>query len=326
MVERVLAVIPSLNEEKFIEGPLRMLLAASRTLPMRIVIADGGSTDRTQEIVQDFAKQNPNLVFISYPKKRQGPATNETVKAYGDGIEYLIRIDAHANYPEDYCQRLVEEADSMKAASVVVAMHTMGITPFQKAVAAAQNSRLGNGGSAHRLVGQEGMWIDHGHHALMRIDAFRAVGGYDETFLLNEDAELDTRLGKAGYKIWLTGKTSLIYYPRGEPDKLFKQYRDYGKGRAHTIIKHRVWPKLRHLLPAAVLPAAVLGLFGPFYWLAYVPVYTWIAVCLGYGVVLAIKAGDVQIAMAGPAVLIMHSAWSIGFWSEVLRSFRERGK
>ena len=33
----------------------------------------------------------------------------------------------------------------------------------------------------------------------MRIAAFRGVGGYDESFSHNEDAELDYRLRQAGY-------------------------------------------------------------------------------------------------------------------------------
>ena len=41
----------------------------------------------------------------------------------------------------------------------------------------------------------------------MRIAAFRAVGGYDESFSHNEDAELDYRLRQAGYRIWMTDKT-----------------------------------------------------------------------------------------------------------------------
>jgi hypothetical protein len=57
---------------------------------------------------------------------------------------------------------------------------------------------------AHRARGQ-GAFVDHGHHALMSIAAFRAVGGYDPDFAHNEDAELDHRLRAAGYDIWLTG-------------------------------------------------------------------------------------------------------------------------
>ena len=64
--------------------------------------------------------------------------------------------------------------------SVVVSMLTSGSGAVQKAVAAAQNSKLGTGGSKHRHL-SAGEWVDHGHHALMRISAFTAVGGYDET-------------------------------------------------------------------------------------------------------------------------------------------------
>src|ERR1700742_763536 len=110
MPERVLAVIPCLNEEKYLDSLLRMLLAASRDLPMRIVVADGGSTDTSPRIAQEFVKQNTNIFFFVHPKQRQGAGINAAVEAYGNGIEYLIRIDAHAEYPADYCQRLVEEA------------------------------------------------------------------------------------------------------------------------------------------------------------------------------------------------------------------------
>ena len=69
--------------------------------------------------------------------------------------------------------------------------------------------------AARRIAqGAKGHWTDHGHHALMRVAAFRAVGGYDESFSHNEDAELDYRLRAAGYRIWMTDKTFMVYYPR----------------------------------------------------------------------------------------------------------------
>ena len=82
----------------------------------------------------------------------------------------------------------------------------------------AQNSKLGNGGSKHR-EGGKGHWTDHGHHALMRISAFASVGGYDETFSHNEDAEYDERVVSAGGRIYLakdalsTGAAVRAMYP-----------------------------------------------------------------------------------------------------------------
>ena len=48
------------------------------------------------------------------------------------------------------------------------------------------------GGAAHRRLSGGG-WVDHGHHALFALSKFRALRGYDEAFLANEDAEFDVR-------------------------------------------------------------------------------------------------------------------------------------
>lgn len=314
MSERILAVIPCLNEERTIGALAEQLATTNSDLSMRIIITDGGSRDRTPQIAQDLAKRHPNISFLYNPKRLQAAALNLAVSTYGDGAEFLIRIDAHADYPDDYCRVLLDEAVKTGADAVVVAMNTAGKGWFQKAVAAAQNSLLGNGGSAHRNIGGDGMWVDHGHHALMRVEAFRVVEGYDESFSHNEDAELDARLRRAGFKIWLTGKTALTYYPRSSPVALFAQYMRHGYGRARTILKHHAKPKLRQLAPAAVLPAALLALFTPFSWMAALPLFVWIAFCIYYGIILARRANDPALAVAGPAAMIMHFGWSIGFW------------
>ena len=103
---------------------------------------------------------------------------------------------------------------------------------------AAQNSKLGNGGAAHREVGGSG-FIDHGHQALFDLPTFLSFGGYDETFSHNEDAEFDYRLARAGGKIWLCSEAVANYFPRLTPLALAKQYFGHGQGRAQTILKHK---------------------------------------------------------------------------------------
>ena len=314
-----MAVIPCLNEEQNLEKLVLDLLTSNEQLDLQIVIVDGGSTDRTLNVGQDLTAKFPNVVILRNPKRIQSAAINLAVAAYGDRATYLIRIDAHGDYPADYCRILLEEVQSTLASSVVVAMKTAGRGWFQQAAAAAQNSILGNGGSAHRVVGRSGTWTDHGHHALMRIDAFRAVMGYDESFSHNEDAEFDMRLRQAGFKIWLTSRTSLTYHPRSSPAALFRQYVNYGAGRARTILKHRALPKIRQLAPAAVLPAALLALATPVLRAAAVPLLIWAGFCLVYGIVLGLRTKSCAAAASGLAAMIMHVAWSVGFWMSLLR-------
>ncbi|TIX36763.1 MAG: succinoglycan biosynthesis protein exoa, partial [Mesorhizobium sp.] len=203
-------------------------------------------------------------------------------------------------------------------------MLTSGSGMVQKAAAAAQNSRLGTGGSKHRHL-SAGEWVDHGHHAMMRISAFTAVGGYDETFSHNEDAELDYRLRQAGYRIWMTGKTQMVYYPRSSLKGLYFQYLGYGRGRAKNVLKHRMIPKIRQMVPLLVFPVVLLAAFSFVHWLAAVPLLLWASVCLGYGFWTALSQRKPDIALAGVSAMVMHFGWSVGFWLQLLAPRPQRG-
>lgn len=322
MTARTIIVVPTLNEARHIGDLLEALLVEAETLDARIVVADGGSTDGTTDIVRERALSAPRVVLIHNPKRIQSAAINLAVREFGDGADYLIRIDAHGAYPADYCRNLVAEAEERQVGSIVVPMTTVGIAAFQRAVATAQNSAIGTGGSAHR-TGKGSGPVDHGHHALMRVDAFRAVGGYDQSFRFNEDAELDYRLRQAGHTIWLTDRTGMTYYPRSTASGLFKQYFGYGGGRARNILKHRMRPRLRQLVPLAILPVVLLAALSIWHWGFLVPLALWGVGCIALGVHAARKHYPeyampmVLSPLVGLAAMIMHLAWSSGFWAHV---------
>jgi succinoglycan biosynthesis protein ExoA len=331
----VLIVIPCLNEAGFIRGLLDRLHPSAMRLAACIAVVDGGSVDGTATIVERYARDHQHVVLIDNPKRIQSAAVNLAVEKLGQDFEYLIRIDAHGEYPEDYCDRLIDEAVATGADSVVVSMVTSGKGIVQSATAAVQNSKLGTGGSHHRHLDQ-GRWVDHGHHALMRIAAFRAVEGYDETFRHNEDAELDYRLGQAGFRIWLTNRTHMIYFPRSTLGKLYVQYLGYGRGRARNVVKHRVVPKLRQLIPLSVFPVVVAGsaglihlmIYGPKLWNLplVLPAAVWLAACAAFGLRLGLKAGDPKMSVASVSAAVMHFAWSLGFWLQLAAFATGSGK
>jgi succinoglycan biosynthesis protein ExoA len=79
------------------------------------------------------------------------------------------------------------------------------------------------------------------------------------------------------------------------------------------------------MLPLLVAPAVLalamaplVPLIGP---LLALPALAWAALCLGWGVALGLKAGRADVALAGPAAMIMHFAWSAGFWRRLLQDF-----
>jgi succinoglycan biosynthesis protein ExoA len=311
--EPVLVIVPCLNEEEYIENVVTKIAAEADRIDLKVVVADGGSTDRTRSIVQRISDLNPRIILIDNSKRIQAAAVNSAVRKYGENAKFLIRVDAHASYPDRYCETLLNVQARTLADSVVVTMRTAGQTCFQRAAAAAQNSVLGNGGSAHRNATSD-RWVDHGHHALMTINAFTAVDGYDEAFSHNEDAELDVRLINNGFHIYLTSEVQAIYYPRGSFVGLFRQYFNIGRGRARNFLKHRKNTKLRHLILVAVAPAICLMMLSPFAGLCAIPALSWTLLCIGCGVVLGVRGKDACATAAGLAAIAMQAGWSFGFF------------
>ena len=318
----VLIVVPCLNEEAHLPSLLDALVAdAPGAL---VVVADGGSTDRSRAIVTDRAATHPQVRLLDNAKRLQAAGVNVAVQAYGDGRRWLVRVDAHCAYPRSYITTLLTAAQRTGADAVVVPMRTVGRSGFQRAVAAAQNSVLGTGGSPHRHV-REGRFVDHGHHALCRLALFRDVGGYDESFRANEDAELDHRLGLAGGRIWLEPAAAIDYFPRSTIPSLMRQYHAYGRGRAMNLMRHGMPIKLRQMAPLAVPPAVLLALASPVApWLA-IPAAVWALACLLGGVVLAARQRRPAIAAAGVAAMTMHLGWGTGFWRQLLSASAGRG-
>lgn len=315
----VLVVIPCLNEEAHLPRLLERLRADANAA--RIVVADGGSTDRSVEIARRAAEADPRVVLMHNRARIQSAGVNEAVRAQAGAPSLFVRVDAHAAYPEDFLARLVAAQAESGADSVTVSMHAVAAPNacFQRAVAAAQNSRLGTGGSPHREGGAR-VWVDHGHHALFRTEAFLAAGGYDERFSHNEDAELDIRLKAQGARILLAADIRIDYFPRASAAGLARQYFSFGAGRAQTALKHRKPPQPRQLAPAMIAPALALALLAPLSPWAAAPAVAWLTLCLGYGLVLGVRAKSLCACASGFAAAIMHVAWSLGFLRGLTRA------
>jgi succinoglycan biosynthesis protein ExoA len=314
-VEFITIVVPVLNEAAYIEKAIRSLVPSS--VDHEIIVVDGGSSDGTQEIVRRLSGEMPGIRLVDNPARIQAAAVNLGARAADPRSKVFVQADAHCSYPEGFAAAVARALAETGAQSVVVPMRTVGRdTCFQAAAAAAQNSRLGNGGSAHRGKAVSG-WVDHGHHAGFDREAFMALGGYDESFGTNHDAEYDVRLNASGGRVWMLAEAEIVYHPRKTPLSLARQYFRHGYGRASTVIKHGVVPKGRQMAPVA----AFLGCAGGIVLTAIHPGFLAIpasygAACLAAGAVVGRGKGPCGPA-AGLAAMTMHLSWGAGFLARV---------
>jgi GT2 family glycosyltransferase len=254
--------IPCLNEEAHIERCIQDAVAQEYPPEkIEVVVADGGSADRTREVLKVQAARDQRVRWVDNPGRIQARGMNEILRvARGD---VLVRFDAHAEYARDYVLRCVEALHRTGADNVGGAQRAKASTPFQRALCAALDSPLGVGGAAYRSPDKEG-FVDTVFCGAFRRSVFERVGLYDPEAITNEDAELNQRIRAAGGKIYLSREVIAYYYPRKSFRELARQYFRYGQGRARTLLKHRSLITLRPYVPfLTVVGGAMLLIVAP---------------------------------------------------------------
>lgn len=264
----VTIAMPCLDEAGFIETCLRSVRAQTHPSDRtEILVADGGSSDGTREILARLAGEDPRIRVIDNPDRIQAAGLNRIMaEAKGDVI---VRLDVHCEYAPDYVEKCLEVLERTGADNVGGAPRCRGGSRFQKAVCAALRSPLGAGGAPQWNPANEG-FVHSVPFGALRRETLQALGGFDPRAVTNEDAELNQRLIAAGRRVYLSPEIVFSYFPRESLGGLARQYFRYGRGRARTLVKHRSLLNPRPALPfvgllvvlalLALAPRIALGL------------------------------------------------------------------
>ena len=72
MMDEISFVIPTYNEAENIDSVIKACKSVAELISKRyeIIVVDDGSTDRTREIVEHNAAENPNILFVYHEKNR----------------------------------------------------------------------------------------------------------------------------------------------------------------------------------------------------------------------------------------------------------------
>jgi glycosyltransferase involved in cell wall biosynthesis len=267
----VSVIIPMRNEEKYIGTCLDSVLANG--LPedqYEILVADGDSDDRSRAVVLAKAEQHPSIRLLHNPGRFVPSGMNIAIRqARG---RYIIRMDAHAEYPPDYIQICVAELERTGAGNVGGRCITRpgSNTLMARAIALFTQTRVGVGNSSYRL-GEGDRYVDTVPFGAFPRKVFDRVGLYREELVRNQDFELNARIRSAGYAIYLSSKISNVYYNSATFRKFMRQAWMNG------IWLPRMWficPSSfcwRHAAPlafaAGLLSSALIGLlYRPLLW------------------------------------------------------------
>jgi succinoglycan biosynthesis protein ExoA len=293
-------VVPIRNEEATLERLATSLLEQDYPHDRyEILMADGGSTDRTREILRRIDGEH-RIRVLDNPGRTAPAALNVAIAAASG--EIVTRVDGHSYVAPDYLSRIVAVMEETGASVVGGPVRMLADTPFRQALVEALYAKIAVGSVPYRTLATRAE-VESLQTGSFRREVLARVGVFDESLAVVEDLDMNTRIRKAGYALLLDPSIRFWYVPRPDLRALWRQITTVGLVKARILRKHPDIFKWKYVLPTvfvAALAAAVaaivaallgaprpMGLAGLLFLLSYAAVVTGFAVSrvprLGWG-------------------------------------------
>lgn len=223
---RVSVISTFKDEEATIREFLDSLLAQSRP-PDEIVITDGGSTDGTVEIVQEYIQRGVPARLLVIPGANRSVGRNAAIRVAKYDI--IACTDVGCKLDKEWLKNIVKPFMTDPETMVVAGFfEVLPQSLFEECVGALTGFPPEGTDPA--------VWLPSSRSIAYRKEAWKKVGGYPEQFSFNEDTPFDISLRRAGFK-FTNAEDALVYWrPRSTLWAFFKQYHAYARGDGQALI------------------------------------------------------------------------------------------
>jgi glycosyltransferase involved in cell wall biosynthesis len=243
---------------------------------MEIFVVDGMSNDKTREIVSQYEHKFDFITMLDNPDKIVPKAMNIAIdKASG---EYIIRLDAHSEFPKNYFSDLIQYSKMLNADNIgaVIITEVKHKNSKSNSIKRALSHKFGVGNSDFRTGIKSIKEVDTVPFGCYKKSVFTKYGMYDERLIRNQDIELNKRIINGGGKIYLIPDVKCTYYARKNFTDLAKN--NYANGFWNILTAYYTKTfnslSLRHFIPLLFVLSLIIPLVGSL----IVPQLLWIAV------------------------------------------------
>jgi hypothetical protein len=320
-------ICPIYNEQKYIIPCIDSIIAQDYPKDdIEVLFVDGMSTDNTRSIVTEYSVKYPFIHLLDNPHKIVPYAMNTGIKAAkGDTI---IRLDAHAEYPDNYFSEVTGYLNKLEGAENVGGVCvTLPCNKSSMAIAIAEalSSTFGMGNSYFRTGSKDIKSVDTVPFGCFRAGLFDRIGYYDNELIRNQDDELNGRIIKNGGKIYLIPDIRIKYFARDKVKKIWNMFYQYGLYKPLVNRKLGSPATIRQFFPLLFVTGLALGLLLSFiskYLLTiYIFVITiYILIGIFTGIKISLKHKRFALALIMPYLFfIIHISYGIGYLNGIFK-------
>ncbi len=309
-------IVIAFNEERNISTILDSLIGLEY-VNFEVLVVDGGSKDKTQEIVKKYKDKRIKLVVDD----GGSITTSRNLGIKKAKYDYIAFTDADCIVPRDWLRNYVTEFSKYKKQDKKLAgvgganIPPVDCNKFQKALGVVFDSMLGSLGSIQAKVfdSDKEAWSISCSNSFYLKKSLVDVGLFSEDLgNQGEDWDMGYKMQKKGYKL-IGLKSSFVWHNmRSTPCKFWKNMVFYGDGRMRLSKKLPDAIKLKYMLgfPFIIGMASVVLVF--LHWIFFIPLLYFPFIFL-YSLFLCVKKGKLGLLhLVFITFLIQHFGYALG--------------
>ena len=193
---RVEVVIPAFNAAPYIERALASVYA-QQLRPKRVIVVDDGSLDDTEERVKSFAATHPDLPMLCIRQTNAGVSAARNRALQEVDADFVAFLDADDEWePLKLARQMKLFIEDVHGRLGLVYCNYSHMDPDSRTLDLEGCVSARVRGAVHRKLLKGNFISGSCSAAVLRIEALRQAGGFDETLVCAEDWDLWLRVAQ----------------------------------------------------------------------------------------------------------------------------------